>query len=60
MIDGDCVTGTVKVALDPKGTVFVWGERWQATSADGQAIPAGARVQVTAMDGFQFKVRKVE
>jgi membrane-bound serine protease (ClpP class) len=53
-------TGTVKVALDPKGTVFVWGERWQATSADGQAIPVGARVQVTAMEGFQLKVRKVE
>jgi membrane-bound serine protease (ClpP class) len=53
-------TGTVKVALDPKGTVFVWGERWQATSTDGQSIPAGARVQVTAIEGFQLKVRKVE
>jgi membrane-bound serine protease (ClpP class) len=51
--------GTVKVALEPEGSVFVWGERWRATSVDGQSIPAGARVKVAAIDGFQLKVEKV-
>ncbi len=51
--------GTVKVALNPQGSVFVWGERWQATSNDGQPISAGERVEITEMDGFQLKVKKV-
>ncbi len=52
--------GTVKVALEPDGTVFVWGERWRATSADGQPIPVGAQVVVTKMDGFRLTVKKAE
>jgi len=51
--------GTVKVALEPQGSVFVLGERWQATSEDGQPIPAGERVRITEMDGFRLKVKKV-
>jgi membrane-bound serine protease (ClpP class) len=51
--------GTVKVALEPKGTVFVWGERWQAISQDGRPIPVGARVKVTAMDGLHLTVEKL-
>jgi membrane-bound serine protease (ClpP class) len=51
--------GTVKVALEPEGSVFIWGERWQATSANGQPIPAGERVRVTAIDGLHLKVEKV-
>ena len=51
-------TGTVKVPLEPRGSVFVWGERWNATSEDGQSIPAGDEVQVTAVDGFRLKVRR--
>jgi membrane-bound serine protease (ClpP class) len=51
--------GTVKVALEPQGSVFIWGERWQATSANGQSIPAGERVRVTAIDGLHLKVEKV-
>ncbi len=51
-------TGTVKVSLDPQGSVFVWGERWQATSQDGQSIPAGEQVKVTEVDGFRLKVKK--
>ena len=50
--------GTVKVALQPSGTVLVWGERWQATSEDNQPIDAGERVKVTQVDGFRLKVRK--
>jgi membrane-bound serine protease (ClpP class) len=50
--------GTVKVALEPQGSVFVWGERWAATSEDGEPIPAGERVNVTAVDGFRLTVKK--
>lgn len=52
--------GTVKVALEPDGTVFVWGERWRATSEDGQPIEAGAKVQVTRIEGFHLTVTRVE
>lgn len=51
-------TGTVKVALEPQGSVFVWGERWTATSEDGEPIPAGERVKVTAVDGFRLTVKR--
>ncbi len=51
--------GTVRVALEPQGSVFVWGERWNAASEDGQPIPAGAEVEVTAVQGFRLKVRRV-
>jgi membrane-bound serine protease (ClpP class) len=51
--------GTVKAALEPEGSVFVWGERWQATSSDGQPIPTGARVKVAAVDGIRLKVEKL-
>jgi membrane-bound serine protease (ClpP class) len=53
-------TGTVKVALDPQGSVFVWGERWQATSDDNRPIAAGEQVKVTEVDGFKLKVKKVD
>lgn len=52
-------TGTVKVALNPQGSVFVWGERWTATSEDGQPIATDEQVKVTAVDGFKIKVKKV-
>lgn len=51
--------GTVKVALEPEGSVFVWGERWHATSTNGQPIPVGERVKVTAIEGLHLKVEKV-
>lgn len=51
--------GTVKVALEPEGSVFVWGERWHATSTSGQPIPVGERVKVTAIEGLHLKVEKV-
>jgi len=49
---------TVKTALAPKGSVLVWGERWTATSEDGQPIDADEQVQVTAINGFKLKVKK--
>lgn len=50
--------GTVKVELNPRGTVLVWGERWQAASETGQTIAVGERVEVTQVDGFRLKVRR--
>ena len=52
-------TGVVRVPLEPRGSVFVWGERWNATSEDGQPIPAGEEVKVTGVDGFRLKVKKL-
>lgn len=52
--------GTVKVALEPEGSVFVWGERWHASSEDGRPIPVGERVKVTAVNGFHLKVKKID
>ncbi len=52
-------TGVVRIPLEPRGSVFVWGERWNATSEDGQPIPAGEEVKVTGVDGFRLKVKKL-
>ena len=51
--------GTVRIPLEPRGSVFVWGERWNATSEDGQPIQAGEEVEVTGVDGFRLKVKKL-
>jgi membrane-bound serine protease (ClpP class) len=51
--------GTVKVALEPDGSVLVWGEWWHATSASGQPIQAGERVRVMAIEGLHLKVEKI-
>ncbi len=50
--------GVVRMTLEPQGSVLVWGERWRAISEDGQPIPAGEEVEVTAVQGFRLKVRK--
>jgi len=52
--------GVVKVALEPEGSVLVWGERWQAASEDNQPLPSGTRVKVTTLEGMRLKVKKVE
>jgi len=51
--------GLAKTALTPKGTVLVEGELWNAESVSGD-IPAGAQVEVTAVDGFKITVRSVK
>lgn len=51
-------TGTVKIPIDPKGSVLVWGERWEAVSQDGSPIDEGEQIEVTEMKGFRLKVRK--
>jgi len=50
--------GTVRVALDPTGQVFLHGALWRAEPAAGRetVIPAGARVRVESVDGLTLMV----
>ena len=52
-------TGEVKIALEPKGTVFVEGERWTAISEKGRVKP-GEEVIITKVDGLKLYVTKKE
>ena len=49
----------VKIALEPKGTVFVEGERWTAISEKGRVEP-GEEVTITKVDGLRLWVTKKE
>ena len=48
-------TAVVRAALDPKGTVFVEGEIWNAWMEGGKADP-GEEVTVTGVDGLKLRV----
>ena len=48
--------GKVVSDLDPAGKVFIRGEYWNAISAE--PVPRGTRVEVTAVDGLQLRVRR--
>ena len=50
---------TARTELDPKGMVFVEGERWEATSESGP-IHAGEKTIITALDGLTLRVKKAE
>jgi membrane-bound serine protease (ClpP class) len=47
--------GVAKSALSPAGRVFVHGELWKAVAEGG--APAGAAVEVLAVDGMTLRVR---
>ncbi|MFJ6002776.1 NfeD family protein [Arthrobacter sp. NPDC092385] len=51
----DRLVGAAALALEPvtahSGTVKIGGDTWTARSADGAALPAGARLSVTRIDG---------
>ena len=49
----------VKIALEPKGIVFIEGERWTAISEKGRAEP-GEEGIVTKVDGLKLWVTKKE
>jgi membrane-bound serine protease (ClpP class) len=54
------MVGMVAVArttLDPTGTVFVHGERWQATLDEGK-VKIGEEVVITEVDGLRLRVTK--
>jgi membrane-bound serine protease (ClpP class) len=50
------MVGESRTVLDPVGKVFVRGEYWTA-EAD-EAIASGERVEVTAVEGMQLRVRR--
>ena len=52
-------TAVVKVALEPKGVVFVEGERWMAISEKGRVEPE-EEVIITKVDGLKLYVTKKE
>ena len=55
----DLIGKTVKArdVLDPEGTVFFKGERWQAVSEAGRVEP-GEEVTITRIDGLKLLVAK--
>lgn len=52
--------GRVTKDLDPQGMVLVWGERWNAESADGKTIPVDSDVEVVEVQGMRLRVRRRE
>jgi membrane-bound serine protease (ClpP class) len=51
---------TARSTLDPEGTVFLQGERWEAVVDGGGRVETGERVQVVALEGFKLRMRKVD
>ena len=51
------MVGVAKTTLDPTGTVFVHGERWQATVDEGKVEP-GEEVVIAEVDGLSLRVTK--
>ena len=47
----------VEITLEPKGVVFVEGERWTAISEKGRVEP-GEEVIITKVDGLKLWVTK--
>ena len=52
-------TAEVKTVMNPKGTVFIQGERWTAVSDKGRVEP-GEEVIITKIDGLKLHVTKKE
>ena len=50
-------TAEVKIALEPKGTVSIQGERWAAISETGRVEPE-EEVIITKVDGLKLYVTK--
>jgi len=50
-------TAEVLTVMEPKGTVFIQGERWTATSETGRIEP-GEEVIVTKVNGLKMWVAK--
>ncbi|MFC1943458.1 NfeD family protein [Chloroflexota bacterium] len=50
-------TAEVKVALEPKGVVFIEGEQWTAVLEVGRAEP-GEEVIISKVDGLKLYVTK--
>ncbi len=53
------MVAVVKTPLNPRGTVFVHGELWEAILEEGQAEP-GEEVIVTKVEGLKLRVKKID
>ena len=53
------LVGRTATRLGPDGKVFVRGEYWTARCEGGEAAE-GEAVEVTAVEGLQLRVKKVE
>lgn len=51
--------GVAESALDPTGVVRVLSETWTAEAEDAP-VEAGAKIQVTAVEGLRLRVRRVQ
>ena len=51
--------GIAKTDLTPEGTIFIHGERWQATNK-GETIKEGEEVEVLEVKGLNLIVKKYE
>lgn len=52
-------TGVARTDLDPRGTIFLNGELWQAEVEDEPVILKGEQVKVLARDGMKLRVTRV-
>ena len=52
-------TAVVETALEPKGVVFIEGERWTAIADKGRVEPE-EEVIITKVDGLKLRVTKKE
>jgi len=53
------LVGVARTELNPAGMVYAAGELWSAQLAEsGEALPAGTRVEIVAVEGLLLKVRK--
>ena len=50
-------TAEVRIALDPKGTVFIEGEQWTAISESGR-VESGEEVIITRVDSLRLYVAR--
>ena len=50
-------TAEVMIALEPRGIVFIQGERWTAVSETGRVEP-GEEVIISRVDGLKLYVTK--
>jgi len=52
-------TAVVEIALEPKGVVFIEGERWTAIADKGRVEPE-EEVIITKVEGLKLRVTKKE
>jgi membrane-bound serine protease (ClpP class) len=54
------LVGTTRTNLNPEGQIFIHGEIWRATSADGNIIKKGEKVSAVSIEGLHILVKKID